>query len=369
MQNISYRMPGVSKHWIQYPSGAISDVSEPCSNIFIIRSSSGYTGKFPKTRPLPIHAYSFNWQRIKAYNVAQYNYTDGRKEFRDGNILSTVVGGATFNPTFDVTNIYNEAVAKLSDKLRGDLDISVDLAEAGKTAKMLHVTDQLVDFTKTFTRKFGILKTASNAWLQYTYGIRPLLGTIYGVADENLRVVINKTANFSARASAKYKPATVTVNTIWGPVNFPIKSSSLKRSITLGVDMRTDQFDLGRWSSLNPVSIAWELLPYSFVVDWVYNVGGYLRNMETYLLYANKFRSGYKTVLSVGEASFELRDIGSSSTETHTSIHTGSVEQVDIQRTLLSSYPAPRMPSLNAKLGSSRLISAAALLAQQLGRR
>jgi len=365
MENVKFRVPAARHHWeVDQFGNVIYDTQDASSSRFILRSQSGYVGKRPTTKPLPVHDYSFNQQDMNITHVAEYWYTNGFREYAVGPALSQFIAGAIFKPTYDWSSLYNATVAKLSDKVRGDLDVSVDLAEAGKTAKMFRVMDNVINYTKTFRKKWGLLKVPANAWLEYTYGVKPLLSTIYGVANENLRVVINKTAKFSARTTEVYRPKTCGVNTIFGMVDFPC-IGDIKVSLTIGVDMRTEQFDLARWSSLNPVSIAWELMPYSFVVDWFYNVGGYLRNMETYLLYANKFRSGYKTTLAAGAVKLELNDYGGD----HVSRWNGSCSFIDIQRVALASYPAPHLPSFKAALGSSRLLSGAALLAQHLGRR
>jgi len=370
MQDISWRSPSERKHWTVSKTGTVTYSNNPSSSQFVLRTQSGYKGKKPKTNPMEMHAYRLNCQRMSIAHSATYAYTDGSMEYALGPALSATINGATFLPTYDWNPLKNAAIAKLGDNVRGNLDVSVDLAEAHKTAHMLKLQRKVIDYTRVFTRKWGVIKSAANAWLEYTYGVKPLLQTLYGVADENLRTVINKTSRFSARVSSRYVPQTCTVWTIFGPVAFPVRDSNIKVSVSIGCDMRTDQFDLARWSSLNPVSIAWELLPYSFVVDWFLNVGGYLRDMETYLLYANKFRSGYMTTLVTGGCNLQLIDFGKGPGEIyHQSVWAGGVTVVDIQRSILSSYPAPTLPSFDARLGSSRLISGAALLGQLLGRR
>jgi hypothetical protein len=263
-----------------------------------------------------------------------------------------------------------KALDKLNEKVRGSLDVSIDLAEAHKTAKMLKVTDTVTDLVKTaVSRKLGVLKALGNAWLLNTYGIQPLMQTVYGLAEENLRTVINRTEHLRVRASGKFLPTICNVPAVVGSVDFPVLNpgSELKTSVTYGLDLRTDQFDLARFSSLNPLSIAWELTPYSFVADWFYDIGGYLRNLETACLYANKFRSGYRTTLVAGHVRFGLFQTGGGA-EPYSSKWDGDLQMIDINRRLLTSYPAPRLPSLRAQLGSSRLLSAAALMAQHLKR-
>lgn len=375
MQNISYRVPGTHLHWTVSPSGVITRMDEPASSYVVLLTQTSSSGRRPKQKPMPVNPYGLNLQRIAAMQIqGDYFYSSGAKEFANGPILNTVPRGATY-PPFDSTNLYNEAVSKLNDKSRGDLDISVDLAEAHKTGKMFNATKNAVDYWNQFWKRSGPKwvralaggsKVAANAWLEFTYGWKPLASTLYGAADESLRLVVNKIEHHRGRASQLVVPAYVTLETIWGPVNFPVVGGGIKYSITLGVALTTDQHDPARWSSLNPVSIAWELMPYSFVVDWFYDVGGYLRNVETSLLYMNRFRTGYRTDLSVSKVTCQITDKLVSAGETHSSIHRGTVEHVDINRKVLTSYPAPYLPSFEAKLGSSRLLSAASLLRQRM---
>lgn len=371
MQNITFRQPGVMDSWSTTPGGVTTHVPVSATQVYIFRTQSGYTGKRQKGKPKPNHAYLLQSSRVHGDNAAEQLYSDRSKTGQSGPILSPTVGGLGFEllPAADYSGIASAALDRLNDRVRGNLDVSVDLAEAHKTKKMFNATERLVDLTKTFTKKFGVVKLASNAWLEYVYGIKPLVNTIFGCANENINIVLNSTSRFKARASGPIRPSKVRINTIWGFIDYPVTNSSIKASISYGIDVRTDQFDLARWSTLNPVGIAYELMPFSFVADWVLNVGGYLRNMETYLLYANKFRGGYSTSLITGNLAFQLLDKNlSGNMVSQNSFHKGFVEFVSIQRSLLASYPVPTLPSFDVNMGSSRLLSAASLLGQMLRR-
>jgi hypothetical protein len=123
------------------------------------------------------------------------------------------------------------------------------------------------------------------------------------------------------------------------------------------------------------VSLAWELIPYSFVVDWFVDVGSYLRNLETALLYRKFVTSGYVSELYA----FEGSEVGINKANGY-AIGSGKsnenwarflnvkakIRRVQFARTKLSSYPLPRLPTFKVALGSQRLFSAAALLRQLL---
>jgi len=371
MQNIAYRVPSVFEIWTTYPDGRVVRNNQPSSSRVITRSQSGYTGKFPKVKPLPIHAYGLSVQDITLNAKAETLFiSSGAIERHEGPALSPIVWGVTFTPNPNYGDLYNEALERLTSKVRGDLDLSIDLAEANQTRRMLNLQQQVIDYTRTFVRRFGPLKAAANAWLGYTYGVKPLVQSIYGVADENIRCVINKTARFSARANGKFTPKSAQFKRYNGDIiDMPVVNSNIKLSVTIGLDMRTDAFDLARWTSMNPASIAWELLPLSFVADWFWNLGGYLRNLETYCYYGGKFRSGYRTNLMTGGLTTRIYAQSATSTARNTTEYVGKLQTTGIERIVLSEYPAPTLPSFGAQLGSSRLLSGAALLAQLLDRR
>lgn len=308
-------------------------------------------------------------------------------------------------PPWERNTIYNIALGKLSDQVRGDLDLAVDLAEFGQTRRMLkgrslevfsslsligHASaDQvkrraLLDkslkalhkFAETarFTPVRGVGKAVAmtssvlaNGLLEYKYGWRPLMATVFGVANENVRHVLNNLKNFKVSAKlplpASYKPQNYL--DVYYSVE-GIQACTIKCVLEV-----PGGFDLTRWSSLNPLSLTWELIPYSFVVDWVYDLGSYLRNLENSILYQLRFKSGF--VSEIYKANIlgfipKQQRTDSATRFTLYGPYTCSGEWARFQRSLLTTYPAPRRPSVRTDLGAERLLTAAALLRQLIKR-
>lgn len=367
MQNIIYRVPDLNRLWTTYPNGTVENVYRDSATRVIVRESTSTGKPFPKVRPLPINPYYLVVQDYRLSQVALYKYTDGRTLQAQGGYLSRSAGGIDYNPQVDWNNLRERALEDLNEKVRGSLDLSVDLAQAHQVRRMANLTLSVENYTRTFTRRFGTLKGFANAWLEYTYGVKPLVGSVFGVADELIRHVINKLERYKGRSKVYSTPKTTVFNTIDGVIQFPIGGGLHKASVTYGLELTvSDDFDLSRFTSLNPYSIAWELMPYSFVADWFLNIGGYLRNLETALLYRNRFRSGRTTYMTAAELQIALRLAGSdfaNGLSSYEAIYTGYITSRYIQRVPLSSYPLPLLPSLKADLGSSRLLSGASLLA------
>jgi hypothetical protein len=124
--------------------------------------------------------------------------------------------------------------------------------------------------------------------------------------------------------------------------------------------------DLSRFTSLNPLTVGYELIPFSFVFDWLFDLGSYMRNLETSLLFNSSYRWGYiSTLVSVNyEMSFLGKTVDSGNGNYYTYGASARKKIVSFERLPGVSYPVPQFPQVDLNLGSSRLLSAASLLRQ-----
>ena len=269
------------------------------------------------------------------------------------------------------TNLYNDCLSSFNEKVRGTLDLSVALAEAGSTSRMLKVFKQANDFISAKRNWRNIVKGVGNARLQYVYGWKPLMSDIYATLDTAINVVISEIEHVSVREGSAVPSGTGSFSfENYGSISAPIAREGLYTA-EITCSFRTAGHKIDKWTSLNPLSIAWELTPYSFVVDWFVDVGSYLRNLETSLLYANSFVSGFRSEGFFFDANWmcnATRTSGSYPKHTYTVNASASYKYRKFSRMILSSYPAPRLPRFEADLGSGRLLNMAALLTQHLGR-
>jgi hypothetical protein len=366
VQDITYRVPGWY-NWFEYwPNRPTpTDYSSASVKRVIARTQISSGKPFPN-RPLPIHPYTLIFQDYSLYRDITYTYENHTERAWGDYIALNAAGLDSYKPQVDWAYMESKALDELNEKTRGSLDLSVDIAQASQLRRMFNYTQKVEDYTRTFTRRFGVIKLASQMWLEYVYGVKPLVSSVFSVADEMIRHVINRTERFRARYSSYNLPLTAAISTSNGYQDIPVVGGSFKSSVTFGIDLESRDWDAARFSSLNPASIAWELVPYSFVVDWFLDIGGYLRNLETSLLYAHRFRGGYKTYLQTGGFGLQKKQVGGGPGFTFDGVITGNVKSTYIHRTTLNEYPAPRLPSIKATLGSSRLLSAASLLGNTL---
>lgn len=290
----------------------------------------------------------------------------------------------------------NAAISDILDQIRGEVDLSIDIAESGKTKTMLQsaykamvkVLDgarklrraaktldsrRLLTLQKLNKKGFdprAVPTSVGNAWLAYTYGIKPAVQSVYGAAG----LLINPSKSGLKVLVGKGRGSDHCKETRAGPNGFDKESRSTKVDARCTIAGRFDfkpsiVSQLAGFTSLNPISIAWELTPYSFVVDWFIDIGGYLRAAESTLIYGDNFVNGYMSetwrttwVNTLSGSASRPADPSTSDTITAS----GGGRETSKKRTVLTALPFPDFPPFNPRLGSSRLISAAALLGQFL---
>jgi len=292
----------------------------------------------------------FTWDRDRAYNNALTSLNQGSSESRSP---------------------YRSGV-------RGNLDISIDLAEWHQTKRMLKSASSVIDYVHSFNPR-----NAGNKWLEFQYGIRPLVSDLFGVADRMVDHNVNNVRVYRG-TSSEVLPMSIlsaySLAPIWLRSSLPwdyfgySDTGVLKQLCALKVRMKTrNVFDIRKWGTLNPVGLGWELLPYSFVVDWFVDVSSYLRNLETAMLFHSDFVDGHSSELYIADVvtnASAVKHFGPFATE---EIQYGATQQQSyvrkFVRTRLNGYPAPRVPTIDARLGWQRLLSGAALISQFFDKR
>lgn len=399
--------------------------NNPSANVFIIGTEtstvenftvgSDYTG--PKLNPLGQHAHSFTKSFSQDFLGTSRDVTPGSSTTKTGNVGT--FAGPMLYPNF--TTVYNSAIEQVYNGIRTQIDLSVDLAQAKQTGRMLkdnlakplysnkyaskslvlqnealvrqmdrrlkgrgtHDVERLAKLQRqhdVLTRKLGLRvgrfvdfvsklhpKEWANRWLEYQYGWKPLLGTIY---DTGKALMDLHTYSYVRVRGNGYSNTPSNQTNIIGQIPH-IYSGNLAERCRIVCEYRMSNTriqTLAGYTSLNPVSIAWELLPYSFVIDWLVDVGGYLRNLESSILFQDNFVRGYrvdghKFEMSGSKSGGFSYNGGASSFSVGSS---GFYRSSSKSRSILTTNPRPAFPSVNAKMGWQRVTSGVALLAQHL---
>lgn len=133
-------------------------------------------------------------------------------------------------------------------------------------------------------------KTAADYWLEYQYGWKPLMSDIHGGIELFKEGILRESQLFTVKSTEID--------------NVPFKGRSRSYDCIGSYRVqRTEKYicalknaDVARLSNLgllNPAVVAWELVPFSFVVDWFLPVGNFLQSVTATLGY--DFVMGYRT--------------------------------------------------------------------------
>lgn len=313
------------------------------------------------------------------------------------------VGSHSFNRTVSADDPWQIVSGKLLELLRsGKTDIMVTLAEADKTAAMVAKTAvklansfralkqlRFGDFAlelglarpervkRRLGRKWRRWKTehgdntrdfAANSWLEYSYGWKPLLKDVYQSAETFASLLVEyQLCVRSVRAKASTKEVGETVeapsNNHWTTT---YKSSDQRWCDALIRYSLPSHLDPGIACGLtNPAIVAWELMPFSFVVDWFLPIGDYLSNLTA--THGLTFHSGWKaeknvhvkTVTCVGERS--LYSFGLYVAHPYGKVR-GEKSWFSLERRKIYSFPSVPLPAFKDPRSFSHATSAIALL-------
>jgi hypothetical protein len=121
----------------------------------------------------------------------------------------------------------------------------------------------------------------------------------------------------------------------------------------------------------NPVNLAWELLPFSFVVDWFLPIGPYLEALSAFDGLTLLDGSQTQFTRELADASHHNEQISYLNPLTITSEHSEySSVALKLDRIKITSFPSPTFPELKNGLASNvqKGITSLALLKQVFGR-
>lgn len=192
-------------------------------------------------------------------------------------------------PNIDISSLKTiagtEAAARV---LKPELDGLVEVAEFRKTMELFHVRrgalDRHLDRLLAFASRKGKLRKGArffaNNWLKYRYGIMPLVHTLDKVLHMGEEP---KPLRLTARGLATDEESilkTVSNNTgLFWNCSWDVHMNS-KVTVRAGVlyEILRSHNRYGFNFSDLPAA-AWELVPYSFVVDWFSNVGDFIASV------------------------------------------------------------------------------------------
>lgn len=264
--------------------------------------------------------------------------------------------GLTSYPSF------NPSYNKIWDKVKAEkVNLAMMLAEYRQTASMFKdLTLELVSIYRNIRRgRFRISGNhngPSDKWLMYRYGMTPFISDVNGISKL-------LTSTGAQPLFARYKAVqryenvqrlqhAVTSNYVPNlqEVPYTLTDRIVCRDVVFVEYEQKSLIQLSQTGFLNPLALGWELIPYSFVVDWFLDIGAQLSALDA--LTGVKRWAG--TRARVSNRSY------------HYPTAPWSARAKRYNRTVISTGPTLSMPRWEPSLSWKRIVDSIALGRQKL---
>jgi hypothetical protein len=272
---------------------------------------------------------------------------------------------------------------KLAEKVRGhSFDLGVNIAEASKSygtivdnlrsvgSALVHLKHgRLGQASRVLGRgraSQGILAQRLNArdlsgrWLETQYAFLPLISQSYEAAKALESVTKRRKLEFTATSSMRKKIelSSTTAYDSWCPCSYSKRiTAELREDISLSRSL----------GLINPAEIAWELVPYSFVVDWFLPVGSYIAAWGVIPYLVGRFMTTERGSSKRGSiVKDSLNPTGTAWSKYATNKRRETLFRMSRTPSVSLSIPRPTFNKVPRALSARRIMSTVSLIHQRL---
>lgn len=331
-----------------------------------------------------------NHYQVVPSNWSKYTgFCGGGGGFNSLNHWTSAIDEPTARQTLDTSAALVKARLKIKNKR---VDLGVAYAERKATAWMLGDTATRLGKAvrslrrgsfREAARTLGILNEVKqprgsnwiNHWLALQYGWKPLLSDLYGAADalrKRPREDWLVTAKAASRDTNQWKytrSPTATNGVLSGGTDACEVVADRQRGVFVRIDALPENdltMSFVQLGLTNPLLVAWEVVPYSFVIDWFLPIGNWLDSLDALLGYSQS----YTSITTRNEIVWDERGISKDFSKT-SFVHNDFVgwkRILEVKRTAQSGVPLPTFPAFKDPASLLHAANGLSLLAGSMGR-
>jgi len=217
--------------------------------------------------------------------------------------------------------------------------------------------------------KFSSAKPWADNWLELQYGWKPLLADIHEAMEAYSRFLSKDTTVQSVSASASHKDFESEVLRVSGTYFQDVGKRSVKTStrskftLRYAVDDHLKAF-MSQTGFTNPINLAWEVIPYSFVADWFLPVGPYLENVSAFggMVFAGGTEVSFTRRITTFVANADGTPGGNPNNGTRSFRGFYQREAILLDRSALAGFPSMVVPEVKSPFSIAHVLNGIALM-------
>jgi hypothetical protein len=362
---------------------AFSDIGSRYS-----QNTPGYALKVSSGIGLPMNKYGYasirttNW-----HGIDQWGYLDRSFVYTNEGTTSSFNSAADGFSSFELGLAIDEAVGKALNRAK---DQTANWAENVATYKQsVHmVASNMMRILNAYRaiRQGNVAKAAAalgvslrgparisnqskaiaNGWLELQYGWKPLLQDIYETTLAFQKRRREKPSLIRVTGSSARNKNRVEVITSDGGHTVTTYTHTVKLTAKVLLCFKVANEDLrlaAQMGITNPIALAWELLPFSFVIDWLLPVGNYFSNLDATL--GTTYEKGCVTTCEDRLLDASSTSSGKDSVFFYNRQINAKYQMFSVNRQDLSAFPSQKVPHFKDPGSLAHLANAMALLRQQ----
>jgi len=363
-------------------------------------TTPGFSALRKKRLRLPVNSYSMHFYSVTDGGYYRDSWTSdgsGSTQTQGGALQeqwgTNAFGGSPIDPGVD-SSVDFRAIRKLIERVGPSNNIAQDFAQMGQTVNLITDTAKRIAAAVHDTRRGNfsgaaaslfhskepryrhgkepsVKKSLADNWLAFQYGWKPLLQDIEGSMESLARLNLAQTQTWAVKASASStKNGRVECyQNVGGGNRTGSQFYSATTSITYGMRYRYDDHlttFLAQTGFTNPINLAWEVLPYSFVVDWFVPIGPYLETFSAWdgLQFVDGWKSSRHEVINIWDISYSGKTHPLDPRDVQMEALGGTCKHVSFfyDRVPLKAFPSPKFPSFKNPVSVTHALNALALL-------
>lgn len=232
-------------------------------------------------------------------DIQYYSLIDWGPPLADGSEFGTPVGWPGSYGYIDesflssvqshIDSLDDECLRNLYTKIKNSkLDLATDFAEMTQTVGL--ISTLAIQIGKAFLALkagniLGAMKSIiptnrgeiSSAFLAFRYGISPLMSDVEGAAQMLAERVLNI---LPIGVGSKRKKKFLTTE-VYGDITLTFTTViDVKYKVFYDLNGTESISNLSRLGFTSPTNVTWELLPFSFVIDWFLPIGRFLSSLS-----------------------------------------------------------------------------------------